>query len=51
VQAIGGKVAPVYGGQSMDISNVIEFLKLAEVVAKLIKLLVDMLKKREKKPP
>jgi len=35
----------------MDISTVIEWLKLVEVIAKLISFLVEKLKKREKKPP
>jgi len=35
----------------MDISSVIELLKLVEAIAKLIKFIAETLKKREKKPP
>ena len=49
---IGGlKVAPPYGGQQMDFSTLIELLKLAVTIIKLIVKLVKTIRKREKKPP
>jgi len=44
-------VVPTYGGQPMEISFVIELLKLVEAIAKIIKFIVETLKKHEKKPP
>jgi hypothetical protein len=38
-------------GQPMDISTVIELLKLLKALGKLIAFIVKALKKREKKPP
>jgi len=35
----------------MDFSIVLELLKIIEVIAKVVIAVVDLLKKREKKPP
>ena len=52
------RLFPPYGGQPMDFSTVIEIVKLVNtlakmiaVVVKLVKLIRETLKKREKKPP
>ena len=47
----GLEVAPPYGGQQMDFSTLIELLKLAVAIFKVIVKLVKALRKRKKKPP
>jgi len=45
------RLLSTYGGQPMEISTVIELLKLLRMLGKLIGLVVKAIKKRKKKPP